>query len=660
MLFNRDIKILLKCKVSKFVKVPFMQLEDKKPPRCYVDSKNPLPLYSIVRSNHQTFFYTRNDSIYFYKVSLNDTEMITPFYDYKKEVYRMVKFEYINTGTIYGIISHYRAINGDTYFVYLSKYKDSSETNIVVYNYTKNMIIYREKFEWLNKLSFAIPIGNSLLVSLSPSGEVIWIKVIDVTKGLTNENMALFRMSLIQYFIDIVHYMSDKISKREITRLNRIAHKIMNGYASYKSVEYTRDYEVIATASIHNNDTVFYKGFEIRFKKIKLKSLNTIIEGALSLSFNLENDKMVIKVGTCKEGRIVINRSAINLPSNEYWTIGVYKLDNKYNISSSQLYSVSKVSEKYMIIDGVMYYSHPNTPKLYQGYELNRKVSYVYDDNNISILKDRNTYLVCLDLPYSKIDYDPAIYVTLKSHFEIHMIDIKKLKNKIRDRQRDNSGDLPDIMVFSEEDLIEAVGFRDEILEFLHDRYGIKLLPGSYDYWYYVDEEEGHMYYLILYEAENRYKNAIILKYSLRNDSRLSTITAYSKLSPNEAGNDENLLKTKIVNLTIQRSINRFYIAKLLKDHVNYMKGLICNYANKMAIEIKGSFFSLNDVKYNRSSLLKYYVDHFERISHANKSRRYNVITWNIHGKIGGSNIDVCVMFVISELAVTKSVKASG
>jgi len=139
--------------------------------------------------------------------------------------------------------------------------------------------------------------------------------------------------------------------------------------------------------------------------------------------------------------------------------------------------------------------------------------------------------------------------------------------------------------------------------------------------------------------------------------ARLPIITAYSKLSPNEAGNDENLLKTKIVNLTIRRGINRLHIAKLLKGYIDYMMGLIYNYANEITIEIKGSLFLLNDIRHNRINLCKWYVNHFGKISYVNKNRHYNVIAWNIHGE---SNINVCVLFVILELAVTKSIRVSG
>ena len=63
--------------------------------------------------------------------------------------------------------------------------------------------------------------------------------------------------------------MSDKISKRDVTILEKIAKKMINGYTT---TEYSKDYKTVITASIHDNDVVFYKGFEIQFSKIRLKT----------------------------------------------------------------------------------------------------------------------------------------------------------------------------------------------------------------------------------------------------------------------------------------------------------------------------------------------------------------------------------------------------
>ena len=136
--------------------------------------------------------------------------------------------------------------------------------------------------------------------------------------------------------------MSDKISKRDVTILEKIAKKMINGYTT---TEYSKDYKTVITASIHDNDVVFYKGFEIQFSKIRLKSLNTVMEEAFSLSFVLESDKIVIQVGTGNKGLIRINRNNINITPNEYWTVKEYKLSSEYKLSKSQLYSVSKVSK---------------------------------------------------------------------------------------------------------------------------------------------------------------------------------------------------------------------------------------------------------------------------------------------------------------------------
>jgi hypothetical protein len=648
MFLRHNVKSIVKCKITKFIKVPIIIAHKKsKIPQCNTDSSHPLPMYAIIRSNHQTFFYARNNSIYFYEGLLNRDEKIVPFYDYKTERYHLTKLAYANTGLIKSIISHFKAANGDTYFIYLTKQKNGSEPDIVVYNYTKNKIIYRKEFKWLDKLTFTIPIANSLIVSLSPSDDDIWIRIIDVTKEDESEVVKFFMVSLTQYFIDIAHFMSDKISKRDVIRLEKIARKMINGYTS---TEYSQDYKTIITAGIHDNNVVFYKGFEIQFSKIRLKSLNTVMEEAFSLSFVLEDDNIVIQVGTGNKGLIKINRNLINIPPNEYWTVAKCELNSEYNLSRSQLYSVSKVSKNYMIIDSVMYYLYPNMPKNYKCYDWHRKIWHIFDDNDISILRVRDAYLVCLNLLYSKTNYKPVIHITSRLSILIYVIKINKLKNKIKQMQRDKNDEFPDIVELSE-DLVENLEIEGKVSEFLSDIYGIKPSNDSYKYRYYIDEENGYMYCLVLYETINGYKDAIILKYYLENNKMQPTIIAYSKIKSDELKNNKNLLKAKVINLTAYQSIGKLQLVKLLE---NYAQKLSYNYANEIIIEIRYPLFLFSDIKYNRDKSLRYFGDYFKEISYVDRERRYNIVKWRIYGNIGKSNKNIDVPFIISELIVTR------
>jgi len=76
MFFRYDVEQTVKCKVSKYIKAPFVKAKDSKPSECDVIHKYLLPLYTVMRSNHQTIFYTKNNLAYFYEGMLKDDEKL--------------------------------------------------------------------------------------------------------------------------------------------------------------------------------------------------------------------------------------------------------------------------------------------------------------------------------------------------------------------------------------------------------------------------------------------------------------------------------------------------------------------------------------------------------------------------------------------------------
>jgi len=295
---------MAKCKVSKFIKVPFIKVKQSKPPECQIDTNAPLPLYTIIRSKHQTIFYARNNVLYFYENLLSNDGKIIPFYDHKNESYRLTRLEYISTGHIHSIINNFKTPNGDTYFIYITKQKNISEREIVVYNHTKNKIIYRSYPEMLDIYTFKIPIANSLLVSLSLSGSYIWVRIIDMTREARDESdyIRSLRIALYGYFVNIADNMLSSTSKNDFKRLREIANDILDippQYVEYKSYD-----KIFIISSIHDDGTVFYKGFIIQFEKLIINGLKTkiLIHKAFSLSFIFENNKMVVQVGTGEGG----------------------------------------------------------------------------------------------------------------------------------------------------------------------------------------------------------------------------------------------------------------------------------------------------------------------------------------------------------------------
>lgn len=118
MFFVRYYKQTVKCKVSKFIKTPFVVLKNQRPPQCDIHKNVPLPLYTIIRPKHQTIFYTKNNGIYFYDSLLSGKEKIAPLYDYKTESYYFTKLSCINAECPYSIINCFKASNGNIYFIY--------------------------------------------------------------------------------------------------------------------------------------------------------------------------------------------------------------------------------------------------------------------------------------------------------------------------------------------------------------------------------------------------------------------------------------------------------------------------------------------------------------------------------------------------------------
>jgi len=463
MLLSINSKKIVKCKVARFIKTPYVRRKDQKPPYCEADTNKPLPLYTIRYSKHRTIFYTKNNSIYFHQSILIRKEKIVPFYDQKTENYCITNLKFIIEGHAYNIINHFNASNGDTYFVYLTE--DSTANRfIVVYNHTKNKIVFIDEPKPLDHITFTITIANSLLVSILPEGFKIHIKVIDITK----EKIERLHISLDQYLIKIMDLLSDRSIEDSIKKLNEIAHNIINSqmHATRESVEYKWSPDVATTVSVDSNNTAFYKDLQIQVNKISIKTLKIIIHEAFYLSFTFESNKMVIQVSTCKQGYIKINRNTINIPPDKSWIIGEYILDNEYNISKSQLYSVTKVSKDYIIIDDAIYYPNPKIPKTYIGYRTKNRIEHIFHNDDFSIFKSESNLIAFSNFISSKINYKTTThtnstkYSCWYSNKTIEIISINQVNNFIAQIQKNYNSKSSEIIELPK-DLIKTVNINE-------------------------------------------------------------------------------------------------------------------------------------------------------------------------------------------------------
>ena len=480
------------------------------------------------------------------------------------------------------------------------------------------------------------------------------MKIIDITREKEDDSIYIeeLHVSISQYLMNIISLMSGKISEEDIKKLREIVHSIDNGYINHKNIVRGASDKISAIATVHGNDIVFFKGFEILFERIKieLKDLTVDIDNAISMSFMFEDNKIVILLGTGEKGSIDVNGSTINVPSNEFWSIGEYILTNEYDISKSKLYSVSKVSKDYMIIDNVIYYPYPDIPKSYKSYEFKWESWIMFDNNDISILAAYHSLVAILGLSSSKISHKTSIFVTSRGYDKVYMIDIKKVENKIRQIQRSNSNKSLEILQFPI-DLIEKIELDDLSLEILFKICRTNTMSNSYDYRYYVDEERGYIYLRIRYRNEGGYENVILVLYYLETYRMSPIVIANFKLKSDELRDNPNLLKSKITAITAYQNCNQLYLSRLLesyRDDLNY------NYLNEIILEMDYPFFLISDIKYNRNNQFKYYNAVFESINQLDVKRNYNVVVWRILGQMGRSNRRTCVLFVVSELALTR------
>jgi hypothetical protein len=661
MLLKHDNKQAVRCKISKFIKMPFIYIKDAKSQQRYTNSKHPLPLYTVLRSNHQTIFYAKNDIVYFHSSTLINESNIITFYDCNKETYHLIKLDHVKTGYISNLISCFTAPSGRTYFVYLAKESGSSKDDLVIYDYTKNKIAYRKEPQWLDTITFAIPIANSFLVSVSRSGYSIWIRVIDVTtEGEYNESdIDLFIVSLEEYFLNVIYLLENKASKGDIRNLSKVANDIAAGLLRSEDIQYIGVPKITIMASVHDKDIVFYKGFKMQFDQVRIRGLSTTIHKAFSISFMFEEDRIIIQAGTGEgdydaKGYIIIKSNFIHVPPDIYWFVDEYKLKNKYNLSNSKLHSVSKVSKDYLIINGTMYYSEPNVPKTYRGYDIERDVTYMFDYEDISILNvGYNRIMAALGLTASKISYKTAVYVNKKSYDKVYIIETNQLANNIR-QIKNYHNDSPSEILELPNDLIKEISFDDEISEFLSKMYGTTHSISFYDYWYYVDEEKGYIYCLVIYKNTDESRDVYLLRYYMKNNDILPKVIGYLKIKSDELKDDKNLLNVKVLSLIAHDRYDKLHIARML---LSYRHNRIYNYMNEVVFELKNQLFRLRDVKHNRNGVLEYYNTRFKEINNVYTRRRYNVVTWSISGKVGRRRDNVQLIFVISEITTTKRMK---
>ena len=186
-------------------------------------------------------------------------------------------------------------------------------------------------------------------------------------------------------------------------------------------------------------------------------------------------------------------------------------------------------------------------------------------------------HTIVLGLANSKINYKTAVHVTLRHDDHISIINMHSLRNKIRQMKENNKNRVIEV-IDSEVSLVEQIRIDDKVSKILHDIYGIEPLAGSYDYWYYVDEEKSYIYCLIIYTNASGDKSIILVRCHLENHKMSPVIILYSEIKSDDLQKNPKLLKTRIINLMAYQNGNKILLYNLLE---NYKERLNYNYMNE-------------------------------------------------------------------------------
>jgi hypothetical protein len=327
------IKILPTCKVAHFIRQSYLYKIDNKV-YDYISKEYPLTYYYVQEGHTNSFYYNKNDLIAYYTNSAqNNVLYIIPLYNQAKNDYEIVLSNYEYNFNLHHNLYIVKAPNRQIYLL-----REESNSNIIV-NVSTGKLLYNSRDDFSNPVAYlfrSMPIANSFVVSMIGIGNEIVIHVIDLIKQKTYEQ---------------------RCSIEEIKESILILSKNNRYYDKLRHIE-SLDKLYIEISVKSNIDTsfanlVFYDRYIVNIGLYLGKSiLGDVLKDAISLIAIYQNNELTVKFQINREVRLKTSdrNYEIDFSSATILTSGKYKVDNEYDISQSNLYSVIISVDDYTII----------------------------------------------------------------------------------------------------------------------------------------------------------------------------------------------------------------------------------------------------------------------------------------------------------------------
>jgi hypothetical protein len=513
-------KELPKCKVAHSIRQSYLYgrrsylyEETRNEPDIYdkISTKYPLKQYRVQQGNAVTHYHIKNDLIAYYLPSMFK---VIPVYDYVKNDYEYILsfFSYDYWLKKHHYVCVVRAPNRREYLL------GTGRTSIIIANTGKGPPLIEYKFNKDKAYLFhSMPIANSFVLTITRTRKELVIDVFDLIE----------EKSYVQtYSIEnIVEAMLSQLEGND------------KYYEELKSIvnEGKLRFKVNATSSIDtkNDNLVFYNKYVVNIT-ISFKNAGKTFENVLSIFAVYDNYELTVRlqINGKAELKISRHRHEIDFGSSIVLKSDKYKVDNKYDISQSHLYSVIASAGDYTIISEPTMSCKDKYCNAFVLYYKGER-SYVFKDSDFSISSFGNIMFILFHNIHNEIFYDKTLafinknwsknvkeankyYVIDGSSSYLKMIDIDFLKGLVLDRTRNNNANWVGMDIT---DKVIELNLGDKLTEMVRRfdcpsgdcRFFRKFYyvdpNGDYQFYnalYYIDKDAGEFYSLVYFRTSKK------------------------------------------------------------------------------------------------------------------------------------------------------------
>ena len=379
----------IKCKVAHSIRQSYLYtIKNNRNIGHYISRYNPLPYCLVkkiinIRKNIYiySFYYNKNNLVAYYNdPNKNNNFDIIPLYNYVENNYEIMLSDLPYSSTVCVV----RAPSRQVYILWVE------DSKITIGNISKGTLVYSLS-DSKTYLFHSMPIANSFFLVVTRDDTEIVINIID----LIEEKNYMQKCPIVKIIKTILSLSKNSIDYKEIESIG-----------ISKKLHFEIDIEKDITNNIDNSivNLVFYDrcvvNISLSFENTKTSSKRRL-KDAISIVAVYQDNELTVSLQINSNIKIETPSHDYNIDFNSITVIisNNYKMDNRYNISQSHLYSVIVSTSDYTIIRETNI--SPNTFVLYY----KNKPNIIFYDTTFSITNLSNIFSISI--------FDNAIYKNL-------------------------------------------------------------------------------------------------------------------------------------------------------------------------------------------------------------------------------------------------------